>query len=317
MVAHEEHVREAASRFILAGPGAFLRRVENWIYDFDEDDAVLRLSSPARRSIGQLNAELEWMDYLAEHGIGVASPRRSRSGAYVEEIFVRNRMLNAVVFEKVRGRHISSPEEYTEDLLHTWGSTLGAMHSVTQHYRPKGERRPDWHAESGFRQSVEAMELPNSARRARERFGELLTWADSLDRTKATYGLVHCDLHSGNFFLDRAGRLICFDFDDCQYQWFGYDIAVPLFLILLHWQNRAVQRELSDALAPFLEGYWRGGGASGIAEADVRAFLQLRAAMLFHWCKARLDRGEFDARGIEWANTCLPFARDVMDGRIP
>jgi Ser/Thr protein kinase RdoA (MazF antagonist) len=41
------------------------------------------------------------------------------------------------------------------------------------------------------------------------------------------YGLLHTDLHHGNFFVDE-GRITAFDFDDIGYNWFASDIAVLL-----------------------------------------------------------------------------------------
>jgi Ser/Thr protein kinase RdoA (MazF antagonist) len=45
------------------------------------------------------------------------------------------------------------------------------------------------------------------------------------------YGLVHTDIHHGNFFL-HDGRLVVFDFDDCHYRWFAFDLMIPLFYAL-------------------------------------------------------------------------------------
>ena len=51
---------------------------------------------------------------------------------------------------------------------------------------------------------------------------------DTLRQESDAYGLVHADLHMGNFFVDHSGQMTVFDFDDCCFHWFGYDCAVSV-----------------------------------------------------------------------------------------
>ncbi|HEX3852874.1 MAG TPA: phosphotransferase, partial [Polyangiaceae bacterium] len=41
-----------------------------------------------------------------------------------------------------------------------------------------------------------------------------------------SYGLIHADLHTGNFLVSEAGQLCVYDFDDACQHWFSYDLAV-------------------------------------------------------------------------------------------
>jgi Ser/Thr protein kinase RdoA (MazF antagonist) len=44
------------------------------------------------------------------------------------------------------------------------------------------------------------------------------------------YGLIHSDLHLGNFYVNN-GKMTIFDFDDLQLGWFVFDIAISLYYI--------------------------------------------------------------------------------------
>ena len=46
----------------------------------------------------------------------------------------------------------------------------------------------------------------------------------ALGRTRAAFGLIHGDLHSGNVVF-RGGTARAIDFEDCGWGWYGYDIV--------------------------------------------------------------------------------------------
>ena len=48
-------------------------------------------------------------------------------------------------------------------------------------------------------------------------------------RPADAYGVIHTDLHSGNFMLEpESGRITLLDFDDCAHGWYAMDIAMCL-----------------------------------------------------------------------------------------
>jgi Ser/Thr protein kinase RdoA (MazF antagonist) len=49
----------------------------------------------------------------------------------------------------------------------------------------------------------------------------------------AAYGLIHGDVHAGNFHLHQ-GVVHLFDFDDCCYHWFAADIANAIYYAVWH-----------------------------------------------------------------------------------
>jgi Ser/Thr protein kinase RdoA (MazF antagonist) len=61
-----------------------------------------------------------------------------------------------------------------------------------------------------------------------EKWREYIHSLSKLPKDKEVYGLIHNDLHQGNFtYYD--GEISVFDFGDCEFNWFVQDIAISLY----------------------------------------------------------------------------------------
>ncbi len=58
---------------------------------------------------------------------------------------------------------------------------------------------------------------------------DLLKEIETLPKDKDSYGLIHNDLHPGNFLIDGE-RIHLIDFDGCMYSWYAFDIGNALYL---------------------------------------------------------------------------------------
>jgi Ser/Thr protein kinase RdoA (MazF antagonist) len=111
-----------------------------------------------------------------------------------------------------------------EEYFQNWGQVLGQMHRLTKSYQPLSAaiRRPEWFAweyTSGFPYREQ---LPGIA----VKYDALIAELQALPRDVDSYGLIHNDFNDGNFTVDYDnGDITVFDFDDCCYFWFMYDIA--------------------------------------------------------------------------------------------
>ena len=136
-----------------------------------------------------------------------------------------------------------------------------------------------------------------------QKYRELLAYLRALPRSIETYGLIHQDAHGSNFFVDDAGRITLFDFDDCAYSWYANDIAIVLFYMIT---NRADAIEVTREFMPhFLRGYRRENHLDPIWLKEIPHFLKLREIDLY----AVIHRS-FDVDHIDNA-WCAKF----MDGR--
>ncbi len=60
----------------------------------------------------------------------------------------------------------------------------------------------------------------------RDRILSLFEELRSLPGDRDSYGLIHGDFNDGNFTVDYSnGNITVFDFDDCCYFWFMYELA--------------------------------------------------------------------------------------------
>ncbi|WP_186445608.1 phosphotransferase enzyme family protein [Paenibacillus cremeus] len=250
---------------------------------------VLRLSNQQFRSELEAVAELHFMNYLFENGVSVPKIFPSKAGQWVENVTEGH---HASVFSQAPGR-IPTDEDWNPKLFIQWGRILGQMHLLTQSYLPLKEiKRKPWSEDPW----MDLMRLPTEETIARQKAAELLSWLHTLPTDSKNYGLIHSDLHSKNIFVTEDGTVTAFDFDDCLYHWFAYDIAIILYLAILRF-NRQAQAQASgardDQVAWFLDSFLK--GYQEMLPIDpwwlqaIPKFLSLRRLSDFHFLHQRYD----------------------------
>jgi Ser/Thr protein kinase RdoA (MazF antagonist) len=194
-------------------------------YEIDAQPLILRLSFRPERSIDQIRAELDFVEFLAEKGVRVSRPVLSRNRRLVETL--RAHSLNFHIASFIKGKGMRVPDNgyrYREDApieeyFQNWGGILGQMHAASKRYQPPAEglKRPDW-----FDLHQERLErinrLPDHLGIVRLRIQSTLEELSFLPRDRDSFGLIHGDFNDGNFTVDYTnGDIIAFDFDDSCY----------------------------------------------------------------------------------------------------
>jgi Ser/Thr protein kinase RdoA (MazF antagonist) len=310
----EERIRERYSESILKQAMAcygiagdrirLLDGFESYMYEFDRDDGeyILRVGHSIRRSEDLILGEVDWINYLARGGASVARAVKSRRGRLVEPIEdgCGGRFL-ATAFVRARGRPPGragwSPEVYR-----AYGGLLGRIHALSRAYEPADPawRRPEW--DDPVMLEVERF-VPASETGVVERYRDVLAHIRGLPRDPASYGLIHQDAHGGNFFVDDGGNITLFDFDDCVYAWYVYDIAMVLFYMVVGKEDPAALA--GEFMAHFLPAYASECGLDADWLDEMPHFLKLREIDLY----AVIHRS-FDVRNLE-----DPWCRRYMNGR--
>jgi len=227
------------------------------VYGFkrDERDFILRLSPPnedvnltAQKSI------LAWMSYLAGHGAYVPAPLPSQNGSLVEVISSPEGEWLAVAYTRAEG--VLSEEipldGWDDSQFQMLGRSIGKVHAVARSYVPSIEvSYPDWETGGNlFNRQIENEPW------LKEKQAHLLEQIHALPKPTDAYGLIHADLHFGNFFVDVRQQIITLiDFDDCAYGWFVMDVAILLFDILVLYPGKDKDEYGSNFLRLFLAGY--------------------------------------------------------------
>ncbi|MCE5169750.1 phosphotransferase [Paenibacillus profundus] len=208
-------------------PGSlyYVRSSANSVFSFTRQGVrrYLRFNDECERIRASIEAEMDVLLYLREQSIRAGQPVKSRNGRYVEEVPTQWGTFHATVFEAVEGNQIDD-EQLTEEQFVAWGRGLGRLHHIfKQMPKETSERRPDWrnHLES-VRDTVPAEEEA-----IHRELGLVLHWAESLEQTEDTYGLIHYDFDMDNqhWVGDDVG---VFDFDECARYWYAADIAFTL-----------------------------------------------------------------------------------------
>jgi Ser/Thr protein kinase RdoA (MazF antagonist) len=208
---------------------------ENLVYEYERDGRpfILRISFRPDRTAEQIRAELHFVNYLAEHGVGVSRPLLSQNGNLLETVQAAGIPFHIVSFVKGKGMRVPDNRyRYREDApieeyFQNWGRILGQMHALAKDYQPASRRvkRPDWVEIHKPRLVLEAR-VPARLSVVRDRIQALLEEILSLPKDWDSYGLIHGDFNDGNFTVDYSnGDITAFDFDDCCYFWFIYELA--------------------------------------------------------------------------------------------
>ncbi|MFD1428037.1 phosphotransferase enzyme family protein [Kroppenstedtia sanguinis] len=260
----------------------FLKDAENYVYEFEKDHRsyILRITHTIRRHPDYIMGELEWLNYLADHGLPVSRAVPSAQGNWIETIPADSGDFLAVVYEKAPGRIVEAAD-WNETLFQTWGEYVGRMHALTQGYRLShpAYKRQEWYEEDqlNLRKYV-----PSDQMQVFKKADQLMERIHRLPKSKDCYGLVHTDLHQGNFHW-HEGRITAFDFDDIGYNWFMNDIAIILYNV--QWYPTVPYEDQAEFVrhffTHFMIGYRRENDLDPWWAQQIPDFLRLRHVLLY------------------------------------
>jgi Ser/Thr protein kinase RdoA (MazF antagonist) len=205
-----------------AGRAKYWRASTNFVFFFKKlgHDCVLRFTHASERTVAAIQAEIDYVNFLAGQGLRVARPIRSTAGNDVESVVTEHGLFHAVVFEGLAGQQIDF-DELTPDQCLRWGKALGELHNVSTHYSKVG--RPTWEDHLAFVAEI----LPADETAAFHTLAELKLQLDQLAITELNFGHIHYDFELDNIIWDGEQPGII-DFDDSARYWFIADIALAL-----------------------------------------------------------------------------------------
>ncbi len=293
------------------GDAGSLRHVSdsaNQVYSFTAagQQRYLRLTSRRARTKAHIAAELDFIAHLQQGGINAMRPVASAAGQLIAELATVDDVLFACVFEAAAGAQFSYDSAgLSKEHFRLRGRTLGRMHVLAQAYIPAaGVRRYAWDEDELL--LAAAAILPAAEQVVWRAYHELRERLRAYPKASQTYGLIHGDFGETNYRW-RDNQLNVFDFDDCCYHWFTYDLAVTIYP---HgWRKEGLQ-----LWAWLLEGYAENMRAD-ITLAEITMFCQWRLIYMFlvyarKWSFTRLSVQQANwfaqkraniARGYTWA----------------
>jgi Ser/Thr protein kinase RdoA (MazF antagonist) len=306
---NDEILAEAMHRYGIAeGHIHLLDGFESFMYEFDwtrssvPESGILRIGHSLRRTPALIQAEVDWINYLAEGGAGVAKAWLSVDGNLVEAVDDgQGGQFLVTAFAKALGKH-PGRAEWTPAFFETYGQLIGRMHALSRRYTPPHPDclRPRWNDEVNM--EVETY-LPQGDEHIAEQFRALMAYLEALPIDPEGYGMIHQDAHGGNLFVNEAGQITLFDFDDCCYSFYIYDLAMVVFYAITNRSDMpAATREF---MSPFLHGYYRENRLDPAWLREIPHFLKLREIDLYAIIHRSMGPGPYED---DWV-------RRYMDGR--
>lgn len=265
---------------ITAGRIQLLDGYESFIYKFDRPDGafILRIGHSQRRTPDLIHGEVDWINYLAAGGATVARAILSASGNLVEAVDDgQGDQFLCTAFIKAPGGEVRR-EQINERLFTNYGRLIGRMHALARHYLPSNPawKRPAWNDPS---QMYVDKTLPVQYTLVHKKYQILKERLFALPKDAKSFGMIHQDAHPGNFFVDDDYTITLFDFDDCVYGHFIYDIAMVLFYTSM-WEKDPA--EFTGRFMPvFLSGYRQENRLPAYWITELPYFLKLREMDLF------------------------------------
>ena len=190
---------------------------------------ALRISSLEDRTEEEYLAETEFVHYLASNGAPVADVIPSVRGRLVECVEEGGQKHYASLFAYAKGIMLwEKGYRYREGALleeyfYNAGKALGAIHRVSKTYRAVHRRRDYFEK---YNMETIGRLIPDAYRDLKDAIARRLEAFRSLPADRKDYGLVHFDFSDINFHIDMdTGKITAFDFDNCMYCWYMYDLA--------------------------------------------------------------------------------------------
>lgn len=285
---------------------------ESFIYEFSNNSGnyILRISHSIRRNENLIHAEVDWINYLADHGVGVSKAIFSKTGNLVEVVEdQQGGQFLVTAFVKASGNPPWG--RWSPALFEVYGELIGKMHFHTQQYQPStpDRKRPEW--DDPIFDYVEQY-LSESDFHIREKYRAVCQHVNMIPKTKETYGLVHQDAHGANLFVDEHGKITVFDFDDCCYSWFINDIAIVLFYMVSSTEDKVPLTK--EFMSCFLRGYLRHFHLDLELLKEIPYFLKMREIELFSVIQRDFD---LDAIDDSWVKRYMKNRKYKIENDIP
>ncbi|MBD2862441.1 GNAT family N-acetyltransferase [Paenibacillus oceani] len=244
------------------GTLTFWRASSNFVYHFERDGKRhwLRFIHETDKTVSRIQAELDFMLYLLDHGYPTVAPVRSTNGVWIETVLTEDGLYYGVVFEQAKGKHVPIAS-MSDAHLAGWGKTLASLHRLSKTYTSGTALPRSWEDALAFIASV-LQRYPRETvlRHELERLrGELAELPSGTGHT----GLIHYDFETDNlFYSDEESRYYAIDFDDAMIHWYMMDVTSAIS-DLLEGEGEEAERSIRS----FLAGY---RSVRELDESDVR-----------------------------------------------
>lgn len=254
---------------------------------------LLRIHRNDYHSLNGLQEELKWLERLNREHVLCPKPIKSRKSKLVvkaEAPAVGERNCTLLTF--TQGRFFE--KGLTEKVCFKWGALLAKL-QLSGQFQVKHRRY--WTADGLVGLNARFGSV-NKIKEISEHDQRILLKVRKKLHAKIRYyerhyshrmGLIHADLHFGNFFETRDG-FFAIDFDDCGYGFHAYDVSIPVLNIIYASQAYKQKKKIQIRIQAFLRGYRSAGKTWDETDDEMlKTFLAARTVMMIGWINSRKD----------------------------
>lgn len=278
---------------------------QNFIYEFKKDNVpyILRITDINHRSVKEIEAELSFLEILYVNHVSVARGIKIPNCDLIERFNTENNEYLVSIFNKAQGLSWTKFQS-NDDTYYMAGRQLGKIHCVSKKMKDF-KQRENWNDNQYLKSAYEVIPHQDIL----NKLDELLVVLNELPQSSDCYGLVHGDYNFANIIYNED-YLTIIDFDEAEYHWYIYDIAVYLFYYLLGGDPSHMDKEPNiNVYKLFMKGYLEENKIDLYWIDKLPLFFRLREFILlssiyrsnpenkFHpWQKAYIESTEYRIR---------------------
>ena len=254
----------------------------NLVYRFEinHQGHYLRLTHSELRPINQLEAAVNFQNYLSQSGVSICALVQSCHQNYIEKIMDRDAVFLAQVCQEVSGRPIDFNNPNL-NLYQHWGRVLGEFHKASLNYLPGIHQNIYASVDKSFDELKGYLDSePSEIKNLLE---SVISYFSTRPRTALNFGLTHGDHREGNVITDGS-KINIIDFDLPCFNWFTEDLFRPFFN---SWVDGNTQFE--KVFKFYLDGYFSVMLKESIDLESFPWHLKLKGLEIYLWTKNSWD----------------------------
>ncbi|MEO4055059.1 phosphotransferase [Solibacillus sp. CAU 1738] len=190
---------------------------------------ILRISYLNDRNLEDYLGELEYIQYLFNHGGSVSNVISSLNENILEKISCNGNTFFVSLFEKAKGKRlVENNYKYREgveitEYYHNCGKVLGKLHQLSKEYTPVHSR---YNFFDKYNENYIDELIPDTLSLLKTKLKELIKTLKNFNRTEENFGMIHFDYNDGNYSIDfDNGQITVYDFDNSCFGYYMYDLA--------------------------------------------------------------------------------------------
>ena len=273
---------------------------------------VLRINRPHYHTLEELIGEVTWMEEIKKDtDLILPQIYKGIDGELIQSFVEQNTTYYCSMFSFLEGNLIREMEgEELLQQIENVGKIAATLHCQIENRKSRNElarfiwgyeellgeqpRWGSWEHYSGLTQeNIKLFQRVSSIIKKRlERYG----------KDKRKYGLIHADLHLSNIIVNHE-KIQVFDFDDCGYSWYLYDLGCSLV---------QYSKNLECYVHAWIKGYEEIRSVTKEDKQEIPTFLLMRRLARLGWMSTRSKNDTVKEVGEDYLKATIDMAEKYL-----